>query len=297
MNNVSPLTSVSSDAVPQADADFLIGVGRQVRELRERRGMTRKLLARQADVSERYLGQLEAGEGNISIILLRRVATALGARASDFLEPDQSRLEERLIRRFLEQIPPHRVEDVLVRLARELGAEREARRGRIALIGLRGAGKSTLGEQLARELDVPFIELDRVIEQEAGLPLAELFSLYGQGGYRRFEQRCLERVVKEFPKAVLSVGGGVVSEPATFDLLLSNCFTIWLKAKPEEYMQRVIAQGDLRPMADNAEALEDLKRILQAREPQYQKADAAVETSGRSIPETLGRLRDAIARA
>jgi XRE family aerobic/anaerobic benzoate catabolism transcriptional regulator len=186
--------------------------------------------------------------------------------------------------------------DLLSRLQREVGAEREGRRHRIALIGLRGAGKSTLGRRLSQELGAPFLEMDREIEAESGLPLSELFSLYGQAGYRRFEGRCLNRIIKEYPRAVLSVGGGVVSEASTYDFLLANCFTVWLKASPSEHMQRVIAQGDMRPMAESHEAMEDLKRILIGREPQYRKADVTVDTSGISEDASFARLRDVVAR-
>jgi len=290
------LKSVSAVQLPADDADFLQKLGRRVRELRERRDVTRRVLAAQADVSERYLGQLETGEGNISIMLLRRVAVALKVPIGELLETEPDQSQKRLIRQFLEEIPRHRIEDLLVRLSREVGTEREARRNRIALIGLRGAGKSTLGERLASDLGVPFIELDREIEAESGLPLAELFSLYGQAGYRRFEGRCLERVVKEYPRAVLSVGGGVVSEGGTYDFLLANCFTVWLKARPEEHMQRVIAQGDMRPMAESREAMEDLKRILAGREPQYRKADEIVDTSGLTVVTAFARLLDLVVR-
>lgn len=289
------ITPISVARAPErSEVEFLASVGRRVRELRDARGLTRKLLAQQADVSERYLGQLEVGDGNISISLLRRVAAALGVRIAVLLDTEHDLFRAQLVSRFLDEIPAHRVEDMLVRLARELGSERETRRSRIALIGLRGAGKSTLGEALARELKVEFVELDRVIEQDAGLPLSELFSLYGQAGYRRFERRCLERIFKESQRIVLAIGGGVVTESDTFDLLLSNCFTVWLKAKPEEHMQRVVAQGDLRPMSGSDEAMDDLKRILKAREPFYQKADISVDTGGLSIEVALAQLRKAV---
>jgi XRE family transcriptional regulator, aerobic/anaerobic benzoate catabolism transcriptional regulator len=285
-----------SSAVPPDEADFLQKVGRRVRDLREQRGIARRRLAAEADVSERYLGQLETGEGNISIMLLRRVAVALNVPIHELLETEPDQTELRLIRGFLQQIPRHRIPDLLTRLEREVGREREARRNRIALIGLRGAGKSTLGARLARERGVPFVEMDREIEAESGLPLAELFSLYGLAGYRRFEGRCLTRIIKDYPRAVLSVGGGVVSESSTYDLLLANCFTVWLSARPEEHMQRVIAQGDMRPMAESQEAMEDLKRILAAREPQYRKADESVDTSGLDVDAAYLRLRDISAR-
>jgi XRE family aerobic/anaerobic benzoate catabolism transcriptional regulator len=293
MESTSRLKSVIA-SLPNEEADFLQKVGRRVRDLREERTLTRRSLAVKADVSERYLGQLETGEGNISIMLLRRLAVALNVEISELLETESDLPEQRTVRRFLRQIPRHRFPDLLARLEREVGSAREARRNRIALIGLRGAGKSTLGELLARELEVPFVEMDREIEAESGLPLAELFSLYGQAGYRRFEGRCLTRIIKEYPRAVLSVGGGVVSETGTYDFLLANCFTVWLKASPSEHMQRVIAQGDMRPMAESHEAMEDLKRILAGREPQYRKADEIVDTSGLSVEASFAHLRDMV---
>jgi XRE family transcriptional regulator, aerobic/anaerobic benzoate catabolism transcriptional regulator len=293
----SPTRLQPVTAIPAAaEADFLEKVGRRVRELREERGLTRRSLANQADVSERYLGQLETGEGNVSIMLLRRLALVLNVPISELLEIEPEQLEQRSVRRFLQQIPRHRMPDLLSRLEREVGSEQEGRRHRVALIGLRGAGKSTLGRRLSQELGAPFLEMDREIEAESGLPLSELFSLYGQAGYRRFEGRCLNRIIKEYPQAVLSVGGGVVSEASTYDFLLANCFTVWLKASPSEHMQRVIAQGDMRPMAESHEAMEDLKRILIGREPQYRKADVTVDTSGISVDASFARLRDVVAR-
>jgi XRE family aerobic/anaerobic benzoate catabolism transcriptional regulator len=283
----------TAEELSSADSGFLAALGARVRELRERRGMTRKRTALEADVSERYLGQLEAGEGNVSILLLRRVAAALNVTLGEVLLPEQEdSVERRLIRRFLERIPAHRLEDVIFRLMREFGHEEALRRKRIALIGLRGAGKSTLGNLLAKELNVPFVELDGEVERETGLPLNEIFSLYGQAGYRRIERRCLERLIAQHDRLVLSVGGGIVAEEEGFKLLLGNCFTVWLKAAPEEHMARVVAQGDLRPMAGNEEAMEDLKRILAAREPLYRKADAVVDTSGQTMQASLAKLRD-----
>ena len=291
------VNSLSGSPAALAETAFLHGVGRRVRELRARRGVTRKLLAREAAVSERFLGLLEAGAGNPSLTLLRRVAVALEVALEDVLDTDaDGGVERRLARRFLAGLPAHRLEELLVRLTRDTEPERTARRARVAVIGLRGAGKSTLGERLARETGQPFIELDREIEREVGLPLSELFSLYGQAGYRRFERRGLERAIEAYPQAVLSVGGGIVAEPATFELLLKHCFTVWVRATPEEHMQRVMAQGDLRPMAGAEEAMADLKRILAAREPLYAKADATVDTSGATVDESLAKLRAAVAR-
>lgn len=291
----SPQPDVTPVRTVPDDAAFLGALGKRVREIRERRGMARKILAREAAVSERYLAQLETGEGNVSIVLLRRIAAALGASLVELLSDEaEGAPERRMIRRFLENLPAHRLEDTMFRLLRELGAQDSVRRKRLALIGLRGAGKSTLGEQLAGELQVPFVELDREIEREAGLTLSEVFMLYGQGGYRRLERRCLERVIETREHAVLSVGGGIVSEPETYHLLLTNCFTVWLKAAPEEHMARVAAQGDFRPMQDNEEAMEDLRRILAAREPLYAKADATVDTSGQDPRQSLIKLRQAV---
>ena len=168
------------------------------------------------------------------------------------------------------------------------------RRRRIALIGLRGAGKTTLGRRLAADTGVPFIELNAEVEREAGLPLAEIFGLYGQGGFRRLERRCLERLLRDHAQAVISIGGGIVAEEATYNLLLDHCHTVWLKASPAEHMARVLAQGDLRPMAGNSEAMDDLKNILTAREALYRKADTIIDTSGEAPEQSLARLRDAV---
>ena len=284
------LATVAADR--QDDDSFLAGLGARVRQIRERRGMTRKAVARDADVSERYLSQLESGEGNISIILLRRVATALDVSLLDLLTPEgEDTVEKRLIRRFLERLPQARLEEVVFRLMRDFGHDEAVRRKRVALIGLRGAGKSTLGHRLADELGAPFVELDREVERETGMPVSEIFALYGQAGYRRTEKRTLERVLRDNERAVVSVGGGLVAQQDTYDFLLSSCYTIWVRANPEEHMARVIAQGDLRPMAGNDEAMDDLKRILEAREPLYSRADGVVDTSGASIDESFAAVR------
>lgn len=279
----------------RSDAEFLDALGKRVREIRDRRGMTRKLVAREASVSERHLAHLEAGEGNVSIVLLRHISRALDVPLIELLAVEtEDTVERRLIRRFLERLPRHRLEDVVFRLMRDFGHEEAARRKRIALIGLRGAGKTTLGKRLATTQGVPFIELDGEIEKETGMPSSELFALYGQTGYRRIEQRTLERVIRDHDRAVISAGGGVVSQPETYDMLLSNCLTVWLKAQPEEHMSRVMAQGDLRPMAGNDEAMEDLKRILNAREPLYARADTVIDTSGLTIDACFQKLREIV---
>jgi XRE family aerobic/anaerobic benzoate catabolism transcriptional regulator len=277
------------------DTEFLRSMGRRVREARERRGMSRRAVSQAAEVSERYLAQLEAGEGNASVVLLRRVAATLGVALVDLVGSNETPVEQRLIRRFFERLPAHRLEDVIIRLMRDFGQKEAARKNRVALVGLRGAGKSTLGAALAKELRHPFIELDREIEREAALPLSEVFMLYGQAGYRRIERRCLEHVLDRGDHVVIAAGGGIVSEPETYNLLLVNCYTVWIKASPEEHMSRVISQGDLRPMDGHVAAMEDLRRILAAREPLYAKADTVIDTSGATFDDSLARLTDAVA--
>ena len=290
-----PLVTPADD---DAESDFLGALGARVREQRERRGLARRVLAASAEVSERYLAQLEAGAGNVSIVLLRRIALALGVGLGELVDADAGGgTRQRLVGRFLERLPEHRLDAVMQRLLRDFGGGEAVRRGRIALIGLRGAGKSTLGALLAAGLDVPFIELDREVEADVGMSLAEVFSLYGQSGYRHIERRCLERIVGAHERAVISVGGGIVSEPDTYELLLARCFTVWVKAQPEEHMARVASQGDCRPMAGNHEAMDDLRRILAARAPLYGKADTVVDTSGRTPDESLLALRSAVALA
>jgi XRE family aerobic/anaerobic benzoate catabolism transcriptional regulator len=270
-------------------------LGTRVRELRNRRGMTRRMMAREANVSERHLAQLEAGEGNVSIVLLRRIAKALNVSLDELFAAEvEEPVERRMIRRFLDRLPAHRLEDVVSRLTRDFGPEEKVRRMRVALIGVRGAGKSTLGSRLSAETNIPFIELDREIEKDTRMSLADIFSLYGQSGYRAIERRTLERVIHENDRAILSVGGGVVSEKESYDYLLSHCCTVWIKAQPEEQMSRVIAQGDFRVMAGSDRAMEDLRRILKARELLYQKADICLDTTASSVDESFAKLKAAL---
>jgi XRE family aerobic/anaerobic benzoate catabolism transcriptional regulator len=278
-----------------SDDDFLRLLGLKVRELRSRRGMTRKMVARESDVSERHLAQFELGDGNVSIVLLRRIATALNVSLAELFAADAPDSDaKRSIQKLLDRLPTQQLNAVVTRLVQEFGATPKDRHSRIALIGLRGAGKSTLGLKLAQAIKAPFIELDREIAKEAGMDLSEIFSLYGQSGYRRIELRVLERILREYSRAVLSVGGGVVSEKETYDRLLASCFTIWVKANPEDYMARVMAQGDFRAMAENDEAMEDLRRILEAREPFYRKADLHLDTSGESAEQSFLKLRKSL---
>jgi XRE family aerobic/anaerobic benzoate catabolism transcriptional regulator len=283
--------------VVEIDGLFLQRLGDRVREARARRGMTRKILARDSGVSERYLAQLESGRGNVSVLLLRQIAQALNLPVDELMREENGRpVELTLIEQFLRRLPVAKLPDVRERLIQEFGATRDNRDRRIALIGLRGAGKSTLGAELARRLGVPFVELDREVEAEAGTSLHEIFLLHGQGGFRRYERRALERVLENNERCVIATGGSLVSEPATFDLLLATCLTVWLKAAPEEHMARVAAQGDYRPMAGNREAMEDLRRILAGREKLYAQADVTIDTAERTAEATLEELARAIAR-
>lgn len=279
-----------------SDTDFLGRLGERVRELRAQRGMTRKMLAQDSGVSLRYLAQLETGNGNISILLLRQIAHALNMPLEDLIADHAGRsVEMTLLHQFLNHLPPQdlgRAHQIL--LERFATVTAGDRRNRIALVGLRGAGKTTLGRRLAEHLNIPFIELAREIERESGTSLTEIFALYGQATYRRYERRCLEAAIERHERAVISTGGSLVSEPGTFNLLLSSCFTVWIQASPEEHMSRVVAQGDLRPMEDNREAMEDLRRILAGRSPLYGKADTSINTSGRTIDDSFADLLDVI---
>jgi len=247
------------------DALYLGRLGERVRAWRNAQAMTRKQLAEASGVSERYLAQLEAGRGNISVLLLRRVARAMRVPVGELVREDTA-----------------------------------PRAARIALLGLRGAGKSTLGAKLAQALDVPFIELDREVEKEAGAKLAEVFALYGQDAFRRFERRALERVLDENERAVIATGGGLVTDSSTYELLLERCFCVWLKASPQEHMSRVVAQGDMRPFSGRTQgqgrsaALDEIRGLLADRERLYARAPLALDTSGKTVRQTLQELRKAL---
>ncbi|RPH46065.1 MAG: helix-turn-helix domain-containing protein [Burkholderiales bacterium] len=279
---------------------FLVALGERARSLRARRGMTRRALSSASEVSERHLANLELGVGNASILVLRQVAQALGAPLAELIGDETTAGPEWLL---IRDLLAGRDEDELRRARIALGdlfgesARAEARAGRIALVGLRGAGKSTLGRMLADALALPFVELNRELERVAGCSLAEIHGLLGPAAYRRYERRALEETIQLYPDAVIATPGGIVSDPATFNLLLAHCTTVWLKASPEEHMQRVVAQGDLRPMAGNQEAMDDLKRILAGRAAFYGRADRQVDTSGRSLGQAFDALREAVREA
>lgn len=281
---------------------FLVALGERVRSLRARRGMTRKAVALAADVSERHLANLEYGVGNASILVLLQVAQALQCSLAELLgDVTTSSAEWLLIRELLER----RDEATLRRVREAIGAllgtgganARGQRSPRVALIGLRGAGKSTLGQMLAEDLGFPFVELSREIEKFAGCSISEIQALYGQNAYRRYERRAVEEAIQIYPEAVIATPGGLVSDAATFNLLLAHCTTVWLQADPEDHMKRVIAQGDMRPMADSKEAMEDLKVILAGRAAFYSKAEFRLDTSAQPIEPTFASLRRMVREA
>ena len=242
----------------QRESAYLAQLGERVRDWRNGRGMTRRALAEASGVSERYLAQLEAGRGNISVLLLRKVAQAMNVAVES--------------------------------LARESTGQEHGQR-RIALLGLRGAGKSTLGARLAAALGLPFVELDSEVEREAGAKLGEVFGMYGQEAFRRFERRALERVIRTHESVVIAAGGSLVTDPDSYRLLLDNCHAVWLKAKPEDHMNRVIAQGDMRPFKGRGAALDEIRTLLADRDRLYSRAHATIETSGRSLKSSLEELR------
>lgn len=274
------------------DDSFLAQLGERVRTIRSRRGMSRKVLARQSKVSERYLAQLELGKGNCSIVLLRRISKAMSVPVAELVDDRPEReVEHLLLEQFLDRLSPaERAEARDVLLSHFGGPTNEDRRGRVALIGLRGGGKSTLGKMLAEKLEVPFVELDREIEKASGIALSEIFEMFGQPTFRRFEREALEKTLAEHPRFVLATGGSLVTEPATYEMLLTSCLTVWVRTGPDQHMNRVIEQGDLRPMAENAKAMDDLVSILKSREPLYAKADRIIDTEGKKPEQSLREL-------
>lgn len=274
---------------------FLVALGQRVRALRDRSGITRKSLALATGVSERHLANLEYGEGNVSVLVLVQVANALHCSLAELIgDVTTSSPEWLMIRSLLENRDEQTLHAVRRAIGETLGNVLAGNgiASRIALIGLRGAGKSTLGEMLAADLGFPFVELSREIEKLAGCSIAEIQDLYGSAAYRRYERRALEQVLQIYPEVVIATPGGLVSDPVNFELLLSCCATIWLQARPEDHMQRVIAQGDFRPMAGSPEAMQDLKTILAAREDYYSRAQYHLDTSSQPLQPTFAELRE-----
>src|SRR5882672_396745 len=282
---------MSDDSDPEAG--FLEQLGQRVRTMRALRGMSRKVLAKVSGISERYIAQLEGGKGNVSIVLLRRVSNAMGAHLEDLIPTGEPTPEWPVIRDLLRKATPGQIAQARDVLAGQGALAQRMSFSGIALIGLRGAGKSTLGKMLAKRIGWSFVELNKEIEAQNGLSVAEIIALYGQEGFRRLEQAALGQLLARKELMVLATGGGIVSEPLTFDLILSSFYTIWLKAEPEEHMARVRRHGDLRPMADDRSAMAELRTILRSREPLYARASAVVDTAGLSVDDAAARLIDA----
>ena len=309
---LTPDAVVASGSAAEVGGDekhpFLVGLGERVRALRSRRGMTRKAVATAADVSERHLANLEYGTGNASILVLLQVAGALQCSLAELLGDITTSSPEWLL---IRELLARRDEDTLRRVRAVVGellgtggasssrgpCDLPRRSTRVALVGLRGAGKSTLGQMLADDLDCPFVELSREIEKFAGCSIGEIQALYGQNAYRRYERRALEEAIRIYPEAVIATPGGIVSDAGTFNQLLSHCTTVWLQADPEDHMKRVAAQGDLRPMAASREAMADLKGILAGRAAFYSKAEFRLNTSAQALESTFAALRSVVREA
>lgn len=286
-------SAVTGDAQGQEPRDLGARLGARVRKARQMKGIPRRVLSENSGVSPRYLAQLEAGEGNISVGLLQRVADALDHRIEWLIaEDDPWDAETRRAADLFQQADREVKDSVLRFLSPE--PQDPCRSGRVCLVGLRGAGKSTLGALAAKALDLPFVELTRMIEDMAGMPLQDIMAFYGHEGYRKLEAQALDRVIKSHDRLVLAVAGGIVAEPATYSTLLGRFHTIWLRASPQEHMDRVRAQGDERPMAGNPAAMDQLMSILASRETLYAQASAQLDTSGRTVEESLKDVQQVI---
>ena len=297
MATIPDIASEPRRGATPADEAYLKRVGERVRLARARRGMSRKSLSRASGVSERYLAELERGAGNASLLVLRQIADALSIEAAALVSDAPERpVDLTLALHQLERLSVAELAEARRLIARRFGQAAASARERIALVGLRGAGKTTLGQLAAQTLGVPFVELDREIERASGMELSEIFSVHGQAMFRSLERQCLETIVARFERVVIATGGSLVTEPATYDVLLSSCFVVWLSAAPDEHMNRVLAQGDLRPMADGPQAMDDLKAILESRTPLYAKANATVNTGGKSEVQAFAALLAAIPR-
>ena len=287
-----PKPREKSGTTPAGADAFTAAVGGLVRSARAKRGITRRVLAEQSGASERYLAQIESGQGNPSVVILKRIADALDVPVAELLPRTGGR--SAALNRILDLLasaPPSELTEIADLIEGRTKADLAADRAqRIALVGLRGAGKSTLGTMLAQRLGVPFIELDRLIEQDYGARIPDLIEIAGLATFRRYERACLERVIAAHSAAVIATAGGIVSSPETYGLLLRRTHTVWIKARPEEHMRRVMAQGDFRPMAQNREAMADLVAILDARSADYARAEAELDTSGDSEKASFAKL-------
>jgi len=280
------------DPTVHDSSDLLHLIGERVRGLRALRGMTRKSLVAESAVSERHLAQLEMGRGNISVALLERIARALEADLGDLVRGGQNEtIDQILINDQLRSLPPNELKTVLEWLHTRYFSSTGIRQ-RTALIGLRGAGKTTLGKRLARERKVPFVRLVAEVEKLAGMNASVIFELSGQSGYRRLEERALNQTLSNYQACVIEAGGSIVAQADLFNLLLTSCTVVWIRALPEQHMQRVMDQGDMRPMEGNDDAKSDLKRILEEREPLYARAHHILDTSTSSIGACAKELAD-----
>lgn len=274
-----------------AEEAYLRIVGERVRLERARRGMSRKALSQTSGVSERYLAELERGTGNASLLVLREIAAAMALKVTDLVSESPERsLDLSLIVQQLEQLPQSDLPEARRMLTARFGRPAATSKGRIALIGLRGAGKSTLGQDASKVLGIPFVELDREIERASGMEVAEIFAVHGQSVFRKLEQECLESVVDAHGRVVIAAGGGIVTSPDAFELLLSSCFVVWVKATPESHIDRAVQAGDLRPAAASRRALAEFRQILDDRAPLYARADATIDTSDKTSEEALALL-------
>ena len=294
MNDQAPVDEFAAGLESGVKNPLLIAFGERLRTLRARRGLTRKAVAQAADVSERYLANLEHGTGNASYLILVQIARALQCSIAEVIgDLTTASPEWLMIREMLQGKTEAELVRARIAIGESLGtvSDPQEKNHRVALIGLRGAGKSTLGKMLAEDLDLPFVELSRVIEDVAGYSVREIQDLYGVSAYRRYERRALEETLQIYPDLVLATPGGLVSDAATFNILLSHCTTVWLQAAPEDHMNRVALQGDMRPMAASAEAMEDLRQILAGRSAFYSKAQLSVNTSQQPLAETYQILQ------
>lgn len=293
------MTSSGSDGGPVVRKDdatdgevsaYISRIAARIKAIRARRGMTRKLLSEHSDISERYLSQIESGQANISVALLWRVAHAMDVQVQELLpDCEKCSLVPAPLFSLLKKLDSPQRAEACSLLEREFLPAARRSRG-VALIGLRGAGKSELGRRLSQHAGAPFVDLVAIVEQLSGMEVGELFSLRGQKAYRRLEQQALDYVIDSYPLAVLEAGGSLVTQAATYQKLLRHYFTVWVKAAPEEHMQRVMAQGDFRPMQGNLGAMDDLKRILSERETEYSAAHYVLDTTGRTVEGCLEEL-------